>query len=148
MVKNLFIFTVAALILSAAGIEPVESAARRPERGEAVPGEEAEYVAPEPTGEVSEGVREIYMEASQFEFDPAEIVVYEGEEVQITAVSTDVTHGLGIDEYGINRRLQPDQEEVVSFTAGEPGTYTIRCTVYCGAGHGEMQGELIVLPRD
>ncbi len=145
MVKKVFFFTAAFLVLlSAAGMQRLESAGRRPEREE----EAYEDVNPQPTGEVSGEVREIYMEAFQFEFDPAEIVVYEGEEVEITAVSTDVTHGLGIDEYGIDITLEPDQEEVISFIADEPGTYTIRCTVFCGAGHGDMQGKLIVLPED
>ena len=102
----------------------------------------------EPTGEVVDGVREIQMRASQFEFDPETIVVYEGETVEITAVSTDVTHGFGLDEYDINRVLEPGEEETIRFTAEEPGTYTFRCTVFCGAGHGGMQGELIVLPEE
>ena len=102
----------------------------------------------EPTGEVVDGVREIYMEASQFDFDPETIVVYEGETVEITATSTDVTHGFGLDEYDIDQVLEAGEEETIRFTAEEPGTYTFRCTVFCGAGHGGMQGELIVLPEE
>ena len=102
----------------------------------------------EPTGEVVDGVREIRMEASQFEFDPETIVVYEGETVEIAAVSTDVTHGFGLEEYDIDQVLEPGEEETIRFTAEEPGTYTFRCTVFCGAGHGGMQGELIVLPEE
>ena len=147
MVKKLFMFMAAAVILSVAGANRVVGAGRRPAE-EAGQEDASEYGAPQPTGELSEGIRKIDLEAFQFGFDPAEIVVYEGEEVQITAVSTDVTHGLGIDEYGINRTLEPNHEEVINFTAQEPGTYTIRCTVYCGAGHGNMQGEMIVLPQE
>ena len=91
-----------------------------------------------------QNVVEITMSAFQFAFDPAQIRVKKGDLVRIRVKSTDVTHGFAINEYGINRTLQPNQEEVIEFTADRQGTFTFYCSVYCGAGHSNMRGTLIV----
>ena len=135
--KNLLILLAAGIISAASGGESSGAGRRYAGAGEL-----------SPTGEIADGIRRIELEAFQFGFDPEVIVVIENETVEITAVSTDVAHGFGLDEYGINRVLEPGKEEVISFTAGEPGRHTFHCTVFCGAGHGRMQGELIIISED
>lgn len=97
------------------------------------------------SGTVSDGVRVVRITARKFEFDPGRIVVREGEKVRLEVTSADVTHGIGIPEYDIGRRLDPGKTEAIVFVAGEPGLYHFHCSVYCGAGHAEMRGELLVL---
>ena len=96
------------------------------------------------SGKKVNGVREIEIEARQFAFDPAIIVVKKGERVRLIAKSLDVTHGLGIAAYNINQKLPPGEEKVIEFTAGKSGKFHFHCSVYCGAGHGKMHGTLIV----
>jgi cytochrome c oxidase subunit 2 len=36
----------------------------------------------------------------------------------------------------------------IEFTADEAGRYPILCSEYCGDGHDDMKGTLVVLARD
>jgi cytochrome c oxidase subunit 2 len=38
----------------------------------------------------------------------------------------------------------PGQKSRVAFTPNEAGTFTFRCDFFCGDGHEDMQGELVV----
>ncbi|MFW6145912.1 MAG: cupredoxin domain-containing protein [Planctomycetota bacterium] len=103
---------------------------------------------PAPSGELIDGVRIVEVVARQFEFDPAVIVVQEGETVRLKGTSADLTHGMGIEAYDIDRPLEPDKTVTIEFTADIPGRHHVHCTVYCGPGHDDMHGELVVIPRD
>lgn len=102
---------------------------------------------PSPSGKLLGGVRVIEMVARQFEFEPATLVVKQGEKVRLEVTSEDVTHGIGIEAYDIDRSLEPGKTEVIEFTADKAGSHHFHCSVYCGSGHGDMHGELIVLER-
>ena len=97
------------------------------------------------SGQLADGVREVRVEAFKFGFKPDPIVVKKGEQVRIIAESTDVKHGLGIADFSINVELPPDQEKAVEFTPDKAGEFHIHCTVYCGSGHGDMHGTLLVI---
>lgn len=96
------------------------------------------------SGEVVEGIREIEVEAVKYKFNPPIIVVNSGEKVKIKLNSADADHGFAIDEIGFD--LKGEEGEVVEkeFTAPEPGVYVIKCSVYCGLGHNNMTGTLVV----
>lgn len=98
----------------------------------------------EPSGTVENGVRVVEVEARRFEFDPATIVVNAGETVRLKVTSQDVTHGVGIDAFGVDKKLPPNETVTVEFTADKPGTHHFHCSVYCGKGHKDMHGELVV----
>jgi len=99
----------------------------------------------EPSGEMINGVRVIEVRAMKFEFEPATIIVGQSEKVRLKVTSQDVTHGIGIEAFDIDRKLEPGKPETIEFTADRPGRHHFHCTVYCGAGHGDMHGELVVL---
>ena len=92
-------------------------------------------------------VTEIELTAEQFQFTPAEIEVTQGDTVRLTIRSLDVTHGFGISDLGINAIINPAGDPVtVEFVADAPGRYQFGCSVFCGAGHGDMRGVLTVVP--
>lgn len=97
------------------------------------------------SGSLIEGERVVRMRARRFEFLPSQIIVKEGERVRLEIISEDVTHGIEISSYGVNRKLEPGKTEIIMFTADKPGRHHFHCSVYCGEGHGKMHGELIVL---
>jgi len=97
------------------------------------------------SGRVVNGIREIRVEAFKFGFGPDPIVVRKGEKVRLIAKSTDVKHGLGIEDFSIDMELPPGEEKVVEFTPDKAGEFHIHCTVYCGSGHGDMHGTLLVI---
>jgi heme/copper-type cytochrome/quinol oxidase subunit 2 len=84
------------------------------------------------------------MQARQFEFDPDTIVVNRGESVRLRITSEDVTHGFGLSDFGIERTLPPSETQIVEFTANQAGQHHFHCTEYCGEGHDDMHGELVV----
>lgn len=99
-----------------------------------------------PAGGAPAGVRTVRLVARQFAFEPPEVRVKKGERVRLVVTSADVTHGLAILEYNINRQVPPGQEVAVEFTASREGTFTLFCTVFCGTDHAAHKGRLVVEP--
>ncbi len=96
------------------------------------------------SGRLENGVRVIELKASQYKFAPDPIVVKKGEKVRVIASSTDVTHGISIPEFKLNLTIPAGKESTAEFSADKEGTFTAYCSVYCGTGHGKMQGKLMV----
>lgn len=87
----------------------------------------------------------ITMTAKKWEFIPSEVRVKAGQKVTLRITSTDVKHGIASPALGISADLQPNQTTDVVFTAPtETGSYDFFCSVFCGAGHADMQGTVIV----
>jgi len=95
-------------------------------------------------GASSGAVKEFKMTAKQFAFEPSTIEVNKGDKVKLIVTSTDVPHGMAIPEYGINERLDPGKPVAIEFTADKQGSFTAFCSVFCGSGHSNMKGKIIV----
>jgi heme/copper-type cytochrome/quinol oxidase subunit 2 len=89
-------------------------------------------------------IKEIKVEVFQYGFSPDPLVVKEGDIVKLDVTSRDVTHGFYIKEYNINVAIKEGEHKKVEFFAGREGVFDIVCSVYCGPGHSEMKGKLIV----
>jgi cytochrome c oxidase subunit II len=96
------------------------------------------------SGSVANGVREVKVEAVKYAFKPDQIVVKKGEKVRLLVTATDVEHGLALPDFKIDAKLPPRQEQVIEFTPDKTGAFTFRCSVYCGSGHSDMKGTLVV----
>ncbi len=82
--------------------------------------------------------------AKNWEFEPSVITVKEGQTLDMQIISIDVEHGFSLPDFGINKTLKPGQVEVFSFVADKKGTFSFTCSVFCGEGHRQMTGTLIV----
>ena len=89
-------------------------------------------------------VVEVQMTAKQWEFDPSTIEVNKGDHVKLTVESIDVKHGFNLPEFGINEELEPGKSVVIEFDATKEGEFQFICSVFCGDGHPQMKGNLIV----
>ena len=89
-------------------------------------------------------VKEFQITAKQFSFEPETIEVNRGDKVRLIVTSLDVPHGISIVEYGINERLDVGKPVTIEFTADKEGTFTAFCSVFCGSGHSNMKGKLVV----
>lgn len=100
---------------------------------------------PVPSTEVVDGVTErtIHIGVRQYAWEPAAIVAKKGELVRLIIHNADVTHGLVIPDLGVNQDIPPDGA-VVTFAASKQGTFEFFCSVWCGEGHMEMQGTLVI----
>lgn len=104
--------------------------------------------APLPVQPIAHQEHTFRMEARQFAYSPSEIKVNPGDIVRIELVSTDVVHGLYIDEYDISVEADPGQTSTLTFVADKPGSFRFRCNVTCGAMHPFMIGKFTVGRND
>jgi cytochrome c oxidase subunit 2 len=86
--------------------------------------------------------------AERFEFWPSQIVIAQGEEVELRIRSDDTMHGFRIVGAGTNLVIPKRGKgyAVTRFTGSAAGRYTFECSRMCGAGHNFMRGVLVVRP--
>lgn len=77
---------------------------------------------------------------------PDRIVIPQGAHVELSIISTDVEHGIGVPGLYINQPVQPGETTIVRFLAKTPGSYLMNCSVLCGRGHHLMKGVIIITP--
>ncbi|HET9742938.1 MAG TPA: cupredoxin domain-containing protein [Terriglobales bacterium] len=123
------------------------------------------YAGSSPAVQAEQNIETIEVTAKKYDFTPSPIHVKQGSTVRLKITATDRTHGFQIDPYPDGAkdkstpglvfaskeecvRLEKNVPQTVEFVAHTPGTYTFKCCVHCGFGHGRMKGQLIVEPTD
>ncbi|MBR9701267.1 hypothetical protein GOV11_05380 [Candidatus Woesearchaeota archaeon] len=95
--------------------------------------------------EIVDESEEFEVHMFQFGFDPDPLVLPANSIVSVLFTSDDVDHGVSIPEFGINTgAIAPGASELVEFETGEPGEFNYGCNVFCGSGHMDMEGTIIV----
>lgn len=89
-------------------------------------------------------VKEFFVEAYQFAYEPSEIRVKKGDTVRIHLHTRDVGHSLNLKDLNVNIMANPGADGVREFVADTAGSFAWRCTLPCGSGHRDMKGMLIV----
>jgi cytochrome c oxidase subunit 2 len=87
---------------------------------------------------------EVYYVASMWQFQPAEVFIPVGSEVDMYLVSKDVVHGFNISSKNVNMMAVYGALNKVRVKFDKPGIYDIVCHEYCGVGHQNMRGQVIV----
>ncbi len=89
---------------------------------------------------------DVYLMAMQFSYTPGVLRLESGVPYRFRMMSMDVNHGASIHTgfagHIMRRPARAMMEMVMTFS--EPGEYMIYCTVYCGDGHSQMKGKIIV----
>jgi cytochrome c oxidase subunit 2 len=84
----------------------------------------------------------------RFAFEPATIEAIEGERLRVLVRSADGPHGFEIKRLKVSKEVPRGTESVaIEFTASEVGTFPILCSLFCGDGHDDMKGALVVTAR-
>ena len=87
--------------------------------------------------------------AKRFEFEPSTITVSVGQPVRLLVRSADGVHGIEIKKFKVSKDIPRGGEAVViNFTPTTTGEFPIMCSEYCGDGHDDMRGMLVVQARD
>lgn len=94
--------------------------------------------------DMGDGKYEVVMIAQMWFFLPNTIEVPVGSEVEFIITSSDVTHGFIIQEMNANFEIVPGHVSRQRVTFDEVGEYRIVCHEYCGRGHQNMFGTIIV----
>jgi cytochrome c oxidase subunit II len=92
--------------------------------------------------------RVIEVVATRFAFEPSRIEVTEGDRVKLVVKSGDGVHGVEIKKFRFNKKIPRGGEPVtIEFVASAVGEFPILCSEYCGEGHEDMKGTLIVVAK-
>ena len=89
---------------------------------------------------------DVYLMAMRFSYLPRVLRLEKGVPYRFRMMSMDVNHGAsihtGFAAHIMRRPAQIMVEMVMTFP--NPGEYMMYCTVYCGEGHSQMKGKIIV----
>ena len=90
--------------------------------------------------------RVIQVTAKKFEFSPSTIELKVGEPVVLEVTTLDRKHGMKSPELGIDAVIVPGKKTLVHLVPDKAGTFSFHCSVFCGSGHEDMAGEIVVTP--
>jgi cytochrome c oxidase subunit II len=86
----------------------------------------------------------IKITAKKFEYSPGSIKIKKGVPVILELTSLDVMHGFNCPKLGVRTDIKPGEISRVRILAQKAGVYGFYCDVFCGSGHEEMNGKIIV----
>jgi nitrous-oxide reductase len=100
----------------------------------------------------SPGKVEVFGSVIRSHITPEIIEVEEGDDVTLHFTNLeraqDETHGFALYGQNVNLSLEPGKTVSFHFVADKPGVYPYYCTEFCSALHLEMQGYLLVKPKN
>jgi cytochrome c oxidase subunit II len=94
--------------------------------------------------QLDEKTFQVFAVASMWSFQPSQIYIPVGSEVDFYLSSKDVLHGFNIAEKNVNLMAVYGNINKSTVKFDKPGVYKITCHEYCGVGHQNMQAEVIV----
>ena len=86
----------------------------------------------------------IKITAKKFEYSPNSIKIKKGIPVIFELTSLDRLHGFNCPKLGVRTNIEPGKVSRVRILAQKAGVYEFHCDVFCGSGHEEMTGKIIV----
>ena len=86
----------------------------------------------------------IKITARRFNFTPDEIVLQSGQSAVLEITSLDFVHGFKMPDLGIRTDLLPGRVTSIPIKPLPPGRYIFLCDNFCGGGHEDMNGALVV----
>ena len=105
----------------------------------------ASFVVLAPRTTRSAQAQVIRVTARKFEYSPNEITVKKGVPVVLEITSLDRDHGFKLREFGVRADIKPGKTTRVRIVPNKTGRFPFQCDVFCGSGHEDMSGELIVV---
>ena len=88
--------------------------------------------------------RVVRIVAKKFEFVPEKIEVRRGEAVSLQFTAPEVAMGFFLPDFKLRVDIVPGQVSTLLLTPDKTGIFMFTCDVFCGSGHEDMGGALIV----
>jgi len=82
--------------------------------------------------------------AKRFDYTPGEIQLKKGVPVTLEFTTLDVPMGFNAPDFGVRTDILPGMMSKVRFTPDKVGTFTFHCDIFCGSGHEDMAGTIVV----
>jgi cytochrome c oxidase subunit II len=86
----------------------------------------------------------IKVSVKKFEYSVKEITVRKGTPVVIEITSEDRVHGFSLPAFGVRGDVAPGEVTRIAFTPDKTGMFEYLCDIFCGEGHEDVTGTLIV----
>ena len=86
----------------------------------------------------------VKMVARKFVWIPQRIEAKKGVPLVLHITAPEVPMGINIPDFAHRADIVPGKVTTVSFTPDKAGSFTFVCDVFCGDGHEDMQGTLVV----
>jgi cytochrome c oxidase subunit 2 len=93
----------------------------------------------------NDGKKIIRITAQRFQYTPSTIVLRLGEPTLLELTSLDRMHGFYAPDLDVRADIIPGRTTHVPLTLEEIGEHDFLCDLFCGSGHGEMIGKIIVV---
>ena len=87
----------------------------------------------------------IRITARKFEYSPSEITLKKGIPVVLELTSADRDHGFRLRAFGVRADIKPGEATRVRIVPDHAGTFEFECDVFCGSGHEDMAGRIVVV---
>jgi cytochrome c oxidase subunit 2 len=94
----------------------------------------------------SDGAQVVQLMAKKFEFSPAVIELKVGVPVVLEVTSLDRKHGFALPDFKIDEQVEAGAATRIRFVPDRPGSFAFHCSVFCGSGHEDMGGTIVVKP--
>jgi cytochrome c oxidase subunit 2 len=88
--------------------------------------------------------RVVHVSAHRFAFEPSTIELTVGVPVILEVRALDRKHGFAVPELGIDAVVVPGHPQRLRVVPGRVGSFAFHCSVFCGSGHDDMAGTLVV----
>ena len=88
--------------------------------------------------------RVIKIIAKKFVYVPNEIRVKQGETVVLQFTAPEVPMGFSLPDFAVRADIMPGKVTTLRLTPDKPGSFAFLCDVFCGTGHEDINGMLIV----
>jgi cytochrome c oxidase subunit II len=86
----------------------------------------------------------IKLSVKKFEYSLKQITVKKGTPVTIEISSEDRQHGFNLPDFNVRADINPGKVSRVTFIADKAGEFDYLCDIFCGDGHEDVNGKLIV----
>lgn len=93
-------------------------------------------VEPSPGGEA-------YLQAQMWSYYPV-LQLRKGQTYRLHVSSMDLQHGFSVLPINMNFQILPGYDHVLTITPTMAGEFTIICNEFCGIGHHQMTGKILV----
>jgi cytochrome c oxidase subunit 2 len=87
----------------------------------------------------------IKITAKRFEYSPSEITIKKGIPVILEFTSLDVKHGFNCPSLGVRTDIDPQKVTRLRIVPEKAGTFSFHCDNFCGSGHEDMTGKIIII---
>jgi len=87
---------------------------------------------------------DIYLLAQMWRFYPI-IKMKKGQTYRLHLSSPDLEHGFSLQPINMNFQVLPGYDHVLTITPTMSGDFPVICNEFCGIGHHQMTGKLIVV---